>query len=124
MPLIGIDRRRIIQTFTLHQMRTIMAADKMTAKDFKAVMPRLKRMTVGSVDIARRVLVDGISQVDAANESGLTKQRVGALVKAVLAAAREIPADWEQVEVWLPPELAAQVRQMATEAKARIDAGT
>lgn len=96
----------------------------MTAKDFKAVMPRLKRMTVGSVDIARRVLVDGISQVDAANESGLTKQRVGALFKAVLAAAREIPADWEQVEVWLPPELAAQVRQMATEAKARIDAGT
>lgn len=99
-----------------------MAADKMTAKDFKAVMPRLKRMTVGNVDIARRVLVDGISQVDAATESGLTKQRVGALVKAVLAAAREIPPDWEQVEVWLPPELAEQVRQMAAEAKARIEA--
>ncbi|KVX70386.1 hypothetical protein WT34_04230 [Burkholderia stagnalis] len=100
-----------------------MAAEKMTAKDFKALMPRLKRMTVGNVEIARRVLVDGISQVEAANESGLTKQRIGALVKTVQAIAREIPADWEQVEVWLPPELAAQVRQMAADAKARIEAG-
>jgi len=95
----------------------------MTAKEFKALMPRLKRMTVGNVEIARRVLVDGISQVEAASESGLTKQRVGALVKSVQAVAREIPPDWEQVEVWLPPELAEQVRQMAADAKARIEAG-
>ncbi len=95
----------------------------MTAKEFKALMPRLKRMTVGNVEIARRVLVDGISQVEAATESGLTKQRVGALVKSVQAVAREIPPDWEQVEVWLPPELAEQVRQMAADAKARIEAG-
>ena len=100
-----------------------MAAEKMTAKEFKALMPRLKRMTVGNVEIARRVLVDGISQVEAASESGLTKQRVGALVKSVQAVAREIPPDWEQVEVWLPPELAEQVRQMAADAKARIEAG-
>lgn len=97
-----------------------MAGDRMTAKDFRSLMPRLKRMTVGNVEIVRRVLVDGISQVEAANESGLTKQRIGALVKAVLAASRDIPPDWESVEVWLPPELAAQVRQMAEEARARI----
>lgn len=94
----------------------------MTAKEFKALMPRLKRMTVGNVEIARRVLVDGISQVEAASESGLTKQRVGALVKSVQAVALEIPADWVQVEVWLPPDLAEQVRQMAADAKARIEA--
>ena len=92
----------------------------MTAKDFKSLMPRLKRMTVGNVEVARRVLVDGVSQTEAANESGLTKQRVGAVVKSVLAVSQEYPANWVQVEVWLPPELAAQVRQMADEAKARI----
>jgi hypothetical protein len=96
----------------------------MTAKDFKSLMPRLKRMTVGNVEIARRVLVDGISQVDAATESGLSKQRVGAVIKAVEAAARAIPPDWEQVEVWLPPELAAQVRQMAEEARAQLTMGS
>ena len=97
-----------------------MAAERMTAKDFKALMPRLKRMTVGNVEIARRVLVDGISQVDAATESGLSKQRVGAVIKAVQAAAREIPPDWEHVDVWLPPDLAAKVRQMAEEERDRI----
>ncbi|GAB5097482.1 TrfB-related DNA-binding protein [Caballeronia sp. HLA56] len=96
----------------------------MTARDFKSLMPRLKRMTVGNVEIVRRVLVDGISQVDAANESGLTKQRINILVKTVLAASRDIPLDWEQVEVWLPPELAAQVRQMADEALARAKSTT
>ncbi|WP_232519365.1 TrfB-related DNA-binding protein [Caballeronia insecticola] len=81
---------------------------------------RLKRMTVGNVEIARRVLVDGISQVDAATESGLSKQRVGAVIKAVQAAGREIPPDWEHVDVWLPPELAAKVRRMAEEERGRI----
>lgn len=92
--------------------------NKMTAKEFKALMPRLKRMTVGNVEIARRVLVDGITQVEAADESGLSKQRIGALVKAVRTIAQEIPAGWEHVEVWLPPELAEKVRQMAEKAKA------
>lgn len=77
-------------------------------------------MTVGNVEIARRVLVDGISQVDAATESGLSKQRVGAVIKAVQAAGREIPPDWEHVDVWLPPELAAKVRRMAEEERGRI----
>lgn len=123
VPLTGIDRKRIIPSLRQPPMRTIMAAEKMTAKEFKALMPRLKRMTVGNVEVARRVLVDGLSQVEAANESGLTKQRVNSLVKSVQAIAREIPADWEQVEVWLPPELAAQVRQLAADAKARIETG-
>jgi len=123
VPLTGIDRKADNSNPHTPPLRTIMAAEKMTAKEFKALMPRLKRMTVGNVEIARRVLVDGISQVEAASESGLTKQRVGALVKSVQAVALEIPADWVQVEVWLPPELADQVRQMAADAKARIEAG-
>ncbi|MDR5785248.1 TrfB-related DNA-binding protein [Caballeronia sp. LP003] len=101
-----------------------MAKERMTARDFQSLMPRLKRMTVGNVEVVRRVLVDGISQVEAANESGLTKQRVGILVKTVLAASRDIPLDWEHVEVWLPPDLAAQVRQMADEALSRIKQAT
>jgi hypothetical protein len=70
-------------------------------------MRMLRRRQAGrSVAIARKVLADGISHVEAAKRYSLTKQRVGAMVKRVLAAARDLPWNRERVEVWLPPELA------------------
>jgi hypothetical protein len=52
------------------------------------------------------------------------RQRVGAMVERVLAAARDVPKDWERVEVWLPPELAQQVREMEAQAKAKVAEGS
>ncbi|MBN3751626.1 hypothetical protein G3N95_01645 [Paraburkholderia sp. Tr-20389] len=93
----------------------------MSAREFKTLSPRLKRMTLGNVEIARRVLVDGVAQNEAALECGLTAQRVNFIVKTVLATARDIPQGWQQVEVWLPPELAARVREMERKARAKAD---
>lgn len=90
----------------------------MTAAEFDALRPELGRLTVDTVDIARRVLVDGEKQTAVAKAHGLTKQRVGSMVSRVLAAANGVPAGWEKVETWLPPELAAKVRKMADDAKA------
>jgi hypothetical protein len=84
----------------------------MAAQELGALGERPGRMKPESVAIAREVLVDGISHVEAAKRHGLTKQRVGAMVERVLAAARDVPWNWERVEVWLPPELAQQVRAM------------
>ena len=94
-----------------------MAKVTMTADEFERIQPRLGRLTLDTVQIARRVLVDGASQVDVAHESGLTKQRVSSMVQRVIAAANEFPSDWECVDVWLPPAIAERVRQMAVEAK-------
>jgi hypothetical protein len=101
-----------------------MAKVSMTAAEFGALGERLGRLTPQSVAIAREVLVDGITNVEAAERHGLTKQRVGAMVERVLAAARDVPKDWERVEVWLPPELAQQGREMEAQARAKVAEGS
>lgn len=90
----------------------------MTASEFDALAPKMRRVTVGTMEVMRRILVDGESRVEVAASVGLTPQRVGAMVKQFRAAQNEIPPNWVEVNEWLPPELAAEVRRMAAEAKA------
>ncbi|MBZ5763800.1 TrfB-related DNA-binding protein (plasmid) [Xanthomonas translucens pv. translucens] len=89
----------------------------MTAAEFEAIQPRLGRLSGDTVKIARRVLVDGKSQAEIAEETGLTRQRVSKMVQRVVAAANEFPPDWERVDEWMPPELATKVRTLAAEAR-------
>ena len=96
-----------------------MATDaKMTAKEFEAIMPRLGRLTLDTIKVARSVLVDGLSLTGAGELHHTSRQRVYAIVKRFEAAVEEVPRGWKRVEVWLPPELADQVESMATKAKA------
>ena len=91
----------------------------MTAEEFDSLGQRLGKMTPESVAIAREVLVDGVPKFVVAQRHNITKPRVGAIVERVLAAAQDVPRDWVRVEVWLPPELARQVREMEAEARAQ-----
>jgi len=77
------------------------------------------RLTLDTIKIARAVLVDGKRPAEAGQENGMSRQRVNAILKRFEAAAQEVPKDWCKIEVWLPPELAAQVGAMAE--KARTD---
>lgn len=95
-----------------------MAGAKMTAAEFDALRPRLGRLTLDTVEVARAVLVEGLGQTDAAARYGMSRQRVHGIVQRFRAAAEEVPTGWRRVEVWLPPELAAQVEAMADRAKA------
>ncbi|MHA6557396.1 TrfB-related DNA-binding protein [Pseudomonas viridiflava] len=65
----------------------------MTAAEFERIQSRLGRLTVDTVQIARRVLVDGKSQAEVAEETGLSRQRVSKMVQRVMAAANEFPPD-------------------------------
>lgn len=103
--------------------RLSMAEGKMTADEFDALQPRLGRLTVDTVKIARTVLVDGVRPVDAATQYGTSRQRVNAIIRRFEEATREFPTDWRRVDVWLPPELAARVEQMAQEARAAYAGG-
>ena len=91
---------------------------KMTAADFDALLPRLGRLTVDTVRIARSVLVDGQRPSEAAAQFGTSRQRVNTILKRVDGAVREFPASWKHVDVWLPTELAAQVEEWAQRARA------
>lgn len=95
---------------------------KMTPGEFDALLPRLGRLSLDTVTIARAVLVDGLRPAEAATKHGTSRQRVNTVLRRIEAAQSEYPADWRRVEVWLPPELAAQVEKMAEEARATTDA--
>lgn len=94
------------------------AGPKMTVAEFEALRPRLGRLSLDTVDIARAVLVDGMRPADAARRHNMTRQRVHGIIQRFQAAAQQVPTQWRRVEVWLPPELAAQVEQMAERARA------
>lgn len=108
---------------TLAREEVAMSQGKMTADEFEALQPRLGRLTVDTVKIARSVFVDGVRPVDAAAQHGTSRQRVNAIIRRFEEATREFPADWQRVDVWLPPELAAQVERMAEEARAAYAGG-
>jgi hypothetical protein len=101
-----------------------MAKVAMTAEEFDNLGERLGRMAPESVAMARAVLVDGLPRATVAQQHGLTKPRVTAIVDRVLAAAQDVPRDWVRVEVWLPPELAQQVREMEAQARAKVAEGS
>ncbi|WP_139581520.1 TrfB-related DNA-binding protein, partial [Escherichia coli] len=68
------------------------------------------------IDMAYAVLVDGRKQVDVASEFDRSKQTVNAAIRRVTAIFNEVIPEDEQLEfvqVWLPPELAKQVKEMA-----------
>lgn len=91
----------------------------LTAQEFDALRPRLGRLALNTIEIARAVLVEGMTQTEAANHHSMTRQRVYGIVQRFRAAAQEVPTGWRRVEVWLPPEVAVQVEAM--EKKARAD---
>jgi hypothetical protein len=97
---------------------------RMTPEDFDALGPRLGRLSPESVAVARSVLVDGLGLSQAGERHGVSRQRVHGIVKRFRAAAvASVPTRWKRVEVWLPPELAAEVEAMAERARSELAAG-
>lgn len=96
--------------------RGMPTAPQMTPEQFDQLLPRLGRLAQGTVKVARAVLVDGMTTTQAAERHSMTRQRVHGIVQRFRAAAAGAPTSWRRVEVWLPPELADQVEQMAQQA--------
>lgn len=93
---------------------------RMTPEDFEALRPKIGRLAIDTIELARAVLVDGMTQTEAASKHGMSRQRVNGIVQRFKAAAVDVPTSWRRVEVWLPPALAAQVETMAREARSGL----
>lgn len=88
-----------------------------TGRTFRKAVRRT-RLTEQSRQIARKVLVLGWEQKDAARFFGVSQPRVSAICATVLRArtSREAPEHWCKVTVVVPPDLAIAIRQAAREA--------
>jgi len=95
-----------------------MAHARMTPAEFDALRPVIGRMAADSIDVARRVLVDGLTQAEVATTYNMSRQRVFGILQRFQMASQSVPHGWRKVEVWLPPELADQVEEMAERARA------
>lgn len=90
---------------------------KMTADEFETAKVKLRTLSVNTVDLARLVLVDGLSIQEAATASGTSRQNANQGMKRVMALLEGLPSDWVFVEEWMPSSMAVEVRRMADEAK-------
>ena len=87
---------------------------KYTAAQWEAYLPAFRDLAMGTVQMAKAVLVDGQKPSQVAKETGDSRQLVYAAVKRVRTILEKHDVqELVPVLVWLPPELAEQVRQMA-----------
>ena len=93
-----------------------MAVERISPEEWQRIAPALRTCSQVTIDMAYAVLVDGRKQVDVASEFDRSKQTVNAAIRRVTAIFNEVIPENEQLEfvqVWLPPELAKQVKEMA-----------
>lgn len=93
-----------------------MAVERISPEEWQRIAPALRTCSQITIDMAYAVLVDGRKQVDVAKEFDRSKQTVNAAIRRVTAIFNEVIPEDEQLEfvqVWLPPELAKQVKEMA-----------
>ncbi|UVJ41931.1 transcriptional regulator KorA [Pseudomonas sp. LS1212] len=86
---------------------------RFTLEQWEQFSPAMRSMNVGTVQIARAVLVDGKRPIDVADELGESSQLVYAAVKRVREILERKALGLVPVLVWLPPEQAEQVKEMA-----------
>ena len=93
-----------------------MAVERISPEEWQRIAPALRTCSQVTIDMAYAVLVDGRKQVDVAKEFDRSKQTVNAAIRRFTAIFNEVIPEDEQLEfvqVWLPPELAKQVKEMA-----------
>ncbi|EAQ0722899.1 hypothetical protein EX068_22875 [Salmonella enterica] len=93
-----------------------MAVERISPEEWQRIAPALRTCSQVTIDMAYAVLVDGRKQVAVAKEFDRSKQTVNAAIRRVTAIFNEVIPEDEQLEfvqVWLPPELAKQVKEMA-----------
>lgn len=91
----------------------------LTPSDFDRLAART-RLSESSLRIARAVLLEGVSQTEAARREGLTRQRASEAVGRILRELRAeagYPSSWEVITVCVPPETADRIRDLAQAAQ-------
>ncbi|HBO3254624.1 TPA: hypothetical protein L4R96_005207 [Pseudomonas aeruginosa] len=89
--------------------------ERYTLEHWEKCLPAMKRLHPDTLAIARSVYVDGVKPVEVARQTGRSAQNVNSALKRVEPYLQKGAAGLVFVGVWLPPELAEQVKQMAAQ---------
>lgn len=89
----------------------------MTNDQFDKLLPRMQKHSLQSIEIARKVLVENKTQAEIARLYKITPQRVNNMLSRIKKSIEQVPLNWKEVHVWLPPEKAKIVYRMEAKAK-------
>lgn len=95
---------------------------RMTAQEFDEQKHKLRGMSAQNNELARLVLVEGLTHTKAAEALGMLPQNVSGAMNRVKALLQDMPADYVFVQAWMPNKKAAEIRAYLKEDEANRQA--
>lgn len=99
-------------------MKTENSEPRMTPAEFEQEKEKLQSLSVKTVEVARLVFVEGMTNTAAAQQVGMSRQNVHQALRRVKAKLSGYPSDWVKLEnTWMPESMAAEIRKRIAELK-------
>lgn len=90
----------------------------MSSTEFEENKHKLRTLSAQVNDLARLILVDGLTNTKAAEQLRMSRQNINGAMQRVTALLYDLPADYVFVQEWMPKKMAARVRAELKEMKA------
>jgi hypothetical protein len=84
---------------------------RMTAEEFDAQKHKLRTLAASTTDLARLILVERMSNTDAAKSVGVSRQNVKKTMDRAMALLSDLPSDYVWYEGYMSPERAVSLRE-------------
>lgn len=93
----------------------------MTEKEFEIAREKLMTMSGSSIELARKIWVEGMERSAAASDLGMSRQSAYQAMKKATILVASIPKGWVHLNEWMPKELADEVRRKVKAEKKRFE---
>lgn len=94
-----------------------MSEGRMSPEDFDASKHKLAKLTANTCELARKILVEGVSKKDAAEAVGMKPQNVAKAMLRVEALLSDLPANFVWYEGYMPEDMAVSARKAVKDAR-------
>lgn len=84
---------------------------RMSAQEYEEKKHKLRTLSAQNNELARLILVEGLSKTKAAAAVGMSPQNVSGAMKRVMALLTDLPSDYVYFQEWMPAKMAAEVRK-------------
>lgn len=84
---------------------------RMSAQEYEDQKDKLRTLAAQTNELARLILVDGMSKTQAAAAVGMSRQNVSGAMNRVMALLNDLPSDYVYLQEWMPAKMATEVRR-------------
>jgi molybdopterin-guanine dinucleotide biosynthesis protein len=83
---------------------------RMTAEEFDDQKHKLRTLAASTTDLARLIIVEGMSNVEAAKAVGVSRQNVKKTMDRALALLADLPSDYVWFEGYMSTDRATRLK--------------